>query len=225
MVCSKVCSQEGTEAKMNEFVQAACMLYAHMVKVDASIVWEPVLEGGARLWDPQGIPADFTDCGQWIKVSGDAGVFEMRKPRKTDNDKNQSQGEDDDALVNPEVWFQFCILSDVDADTISERVSFEWAHLGRHQMSVKEIPSFATKAAVTLYQVRYDPNHSVMIPELLWMLEEARDKATTEVLDYFSMARCLGSSLVCRHQKYKVRTCSYFKGGTGGGRCGGRLSM
>ncbi len=127
MVCSKVCSQEGTEAKMNEFVQAARMLYAHMVKVDATLVWEPVIEGGARFWDPQGIPADFTDCGQWIKVSGNARVFKMRKPRKTDSAKGQLQGVEEDELVNPEVWFQFCISSDVDADIISERVSFEWA--------------------------------------------------------------------------------------------------
>jgi hypothetical protein len=51
----------------------------------------------------------------------------MRKPRKTDGDKGQFQGADDDELVNPEIWFQFCILSDVDADIILEKVSFEWA--------------------------------------------------------------------------------------------------
>jgi hypothetical protein len=80
-----MCSQDWTEAKMNEFVMAARALYKNMIKVDNSVVWEPVLEGGPCLWDPQGIPVDFTDCGAWIKVSGDAGVFKMTKPKKSDN--------------------------------------------------------------------------------------------------------------------------------------------
>ncbi len=212
MVCSKVCSQEGTEAKMNEFVQAARMLYSHMVKVDATLVWEPVLDGGARLWDPQGIPADFTDCGQWIKVSGDAGVFEMKKPRKSDMDKGQLQGVDEDDLVNPEVWFQFCISCDVDVDIISERVSFEWARLGGRRMSVKEIPSFATKAAVTLYRVRNDPNYSVLIPELSRMLEEARDKATAEMVDYFSIADVPRFQLSVQTPKIQGQNTQLFQG-------------
>ena len=212
MVYSKVCSQEGTEAKMNEFVQAARMLYAHMVKVDATLVWEPVIEGGVHLWDPQGIPADFTDCGQWIRVSGNAGVFEMRKPRKTDSAKGQLQGVEEDELVNPGVWFQFCISSDVDADIILERVSFEWARLGGHRMSVKEIPSFATKAAVTLYRVRNDPNHSVMIPELSRMLEEARDKATAEDVDYFSIAEVPRFQLSIQTPKIQGQNTQLFQG-------------
>ena len=94
-------------------------------------------------------------------------------PRQRQGLKVDFRPRTEDELVNPEVWFQFCISSDVDADIISERVSFEWARLGGHRMSVKEIPSFATKATVTLYRVRNDPNHSVMIPELSRMLEEA----------------------------------------------------
>jgi hypothetical protein len=140
IVCSKVCTQDGTEAKMNEFVQATRLLFANMLKVDPTLVWEPVLEGGERLWDPQGIPADFTDCGQWIKVSGDAGVFAMRKPRKNDN----ARGVDDEELLDPEVYFQICVSCDVDPAFILERVSFEWSRLGGNQLSVKEISSFAT---------------------------------------------------------------------------------
>ena len=59
LVCSVVCRQDGTEAKMNEFVMAARALYKNMVKVDKVVVLESVMEGGERLWDPQGIPADF----------------------------------------------------------------------------------------------------------------------------------------------------------------------
>ena len=183
MVCSKVCSQDGTEGKMNEFVQATRMLYTHMIKVDSTLLWEPVLEGGARLWDPQGIPAGLTDCGQWIKVSGDAGVFAMRKPRKSDN----SRVDDGEELIVSEVYFQFCVSCDVDPTLILERVSFEWSRMGGNRLKVKEIPSFATKAAVTFYRVRNDPNFSVLIPELTRMLEEARDKANAEVTGYFSL--------------------------------------
>lgn len=147
LVCLVVCSQEGTEAKMNEFVMATRALYKNMIKVDKSVEWEPMVEGSSRLWDPQGIPTDFTDCGAWIKLSGDAGVFEMRKPRKSEN---TNQALDADALVDPEVYFQCCISCDMDADFILERVSFEWARLGGNRLSVKEIASFATKAAVCL---------------------------------------------------------------------------
>lgn len=170
---------------MNEFVMATRALYKNMTKVDNSVVWEPVMEGGPRLWDPQGIPADFTDCGAWIKVSGDAGVFEMRKPRK--NEQN-NQAMDSDALVDPEVYFQCCISCDMEADFILERVSFEWARLGGNRLSVKEIAAFATKAAVCLYNVRNDPNHAVMIPEMRRMLEEAREKGCEESTDFFGIA-------------------------------------
>jgi hypothetical protein len=187
LVCSVVCSQEGTEAKMNEFVMATRALYKHMIKVDASVVWEPVQERGARLWDPQGIPADFTDCGTWIKVSGDAGVFEMRKPRQNVREKRNRGGDDDD-LVDPEVYFQCCISCDVDPEFLLERVSFEWARIGGNRLNEKEISSFATKPAVCLYHVRNDPNHAVVIPELTRMLEEVRDRANEEIVDFFGIA-------------------------------------
>ena len=185
LVCSVVCSQEGTEAKMNEFVMMTRALYKNMVKVDQSVVWESVMEGGDPLWDPQGIPADFTDCGAWLKVSGDAGVFEMRKPRKNENNK---QSEDEDALVDLKIYFQCCISCDMETDLILERVSFEWAHLGGNRLSVKELASFATKAAVCLYNVRNDPNHSVMIPEMRRMLAEAREKGYEKIENFCAIS-------------------------------------
>jgi hypothetical protein len=41
-------------------------------------------ERGDPLWDPQGMPADFTDY---------AGVFEMRKPRKQENNRRADDAE------------------------------------------------------------------------------------------------------------------------------------
>jgi hypothetical protein len=170
---------------MDEFVRAAISLYKNMVKVDKTVVWESVMEGGDPMWDPQGIPIDFTDCGAWLKVSGDAGVFEMRKARKNENSRRAG---DEDALVDPEIYFQCCISCDVEPDIILERVSFEWARLGGNRLAVKEIASFATKAAVCLYNVRNDPNHSVMVPEMRRMLEEARVKGNAEVEDFYGFA-------------------------------------
>ena len=62
---------------------------------------------------------DFTDCGAWIKVSGDAGVFEMRKSKKNDNNR---RGDDEDELVDPEIYFQCCISFEVETEFILERV-------------------------------------------------------------------------------------------------------
>ena len=49
LVCSVVCSQEGTEAKMNGFVMATRALYKNMVKNDQSVAWESFMEGGGSI--------------------------------------------------------------------------------------------------------------------------------------------------------------------------------
>jgi hypothetical protein len=49
---------------------------------------------------------------------------------------------------------------------------------------VKELVSFATKAAVCLYNIRNHSNHSVMIPEMRRMLSEAREKGYEEIVDF-----------------------------------------
>ena len=69
------------------------------------------------MWDPQGMPADFTDCGVWLKVSGDTGVFGMRKLRKQENNR---RADDADALVDPEIYFQCCISCDIEPELILE---------------------------------------------------------------------------------------------------------
>ena len=130
----------------------------------------------------------FPDCGAWIKVSGNAGVFGMRKPRKNDNDdKGKRGGEDDDELVDPEVDSQCCISCDEEPEIILERVSFEWAQIGGNHLEVKQIASFFTKTAVTLYHVRNNANSSTLLPELRCMLEATRDKALEEVEDFFGV--------------------------------------
>lgn len=66
--------------------------------------------------------------------------------------------------------------SNEEPEVILERVSFEWVRIGGVCLSVKEISSFATKASVTLSHVRNNSKHSLIIPELKCMLEEARER-------------------------------------------------
>jgi len=173
---------------MNEFLMGIRALYKHMLKVDETVLFEPEREGEWRLFDPQGLPTDFTDCGVWIKVSGNAGVFEMRKPRKSDNDgRARRGGDEEDELVDPEVYFQCCISCDVDPEVILERVSFEWARIGGNRLEVKQISSFFTKPAVTLFHVRSNASFSTLVPELRRMLEETRDKALEVVDDFYGV--------------------------------------
>jgi hypothetical protein len=172
---------------MNEFLMGIRALYKHMLKVDGSVVLEPEREGDIRLFDPQGLPTDFTDCGVWIKVSGNAGVFEMRKPRKSEDDKARRRGDDEDDLIDPEVYFQCCISSDEEPEVILERVSFEWAKIGGNRLEVKQISSFFTKPAVTLFHMRINASFATLMPELRRMLEETRYKALEEVEEFFGV--------------------------------------
>jgi len=112
----------------------------------------------------------------------------MWKPRQNDKDKGMQRGVEGEDLVDPEVYFQCCISCEVDPEVLLERVSFDWARIGGNRLSEKEISSFATKPAVCLYSVRNDPNHAVLIPELRRMLEEARDRASEEIVYFFGIA-------------------------------------
>lgn len=184
LTCSLKCSQDGVEAKMNEFLMGIRALYKNMLKVDESVLFEPEREGSLRLFDPHELPTDFTDCGAWIKVSGNAGVFEMRKPRKNEAKRG---GEDEDELIDPEVYFQCCISCDEEPEVILERVSFEWARIGGNRLEVKQIASFFTKPAVTLFHVRSNASFTTLVPEIRRMLEETRDKALEEVDDFYGV--------------------------------------
>jgi hypothetical protein len=61
LTCSLKCTQDGVEAKMHEFLMGIRALYKHLLKVDESVLLEPEREGEWQLFDPQGLPTDFTD--------------------------------------------------------------------------------------------------------------------------------------------------------------------
>jgi hypothetical protein len=118
-----VCSKEGREAKYDEFTLGVRALFKQALKVDESVVFEPIEEGGKRAFEPSELPFDHTDLGIWVQKGGNK-VFEMKKPRK--NNKKNSIDEDEEALLHPEVYFTFAISCDMDPQRIVDRVSCEW---------------------------------------------------------------------------------------------------
>ena len=87
--------------------------------------------------------------------------------------------------MDPVVYFQCYISCDEEPEWILERVSFEWAQIRGNRLEVKQLSSFLTRPAVTLYYVRNNANISTLAPELKQMLEETRDKAFEEVEEFF----------------------------------------
>eukprot|EP00956_Cyclotella_meneghiniana_P026325 scaffold56619_cov40-Cyclotella_meneghiniana.AAC.2 len=186
-----VCSQSGTQAKMSEFIMGGRALLKNLMKVDKTVVLEPEREGvDERIYDPTQLPLDLTEAGAWMRPSGNAGVFEMRKPKKNDKDKKNKSKRDDDeegeeAMIDPEVWTQLCISCDEDPEELLSRCSFEWKKIGGNRLQVKEIAAFATRSAATFYYVRSDANLGGMKHETTRMLLEARERGTEKVQGFY----------------------------------------
>ena len=125
-----------------------------------------------------------------MRPSGNAGVFEMRKPKKNDKDKKNKSKRDEDeegeeAMIDPEVWTQLCISCDEDPEELLSRCSFEWKKIGGNRLQVKEIAAFATRSAATFYYVRSDANLGGMKHETTRLLLEAREKGTEKVQGFY----------------------------------------
>eukprot|EP00956_Cyclotella_meneghiniana_P000636 scaffold685_cov48-Cyclotella_meneghiniana.AAC.2 len=192
ITASLVCSQIGTQAKMNEFIMGARVLYKNFLKVDKTVVLEPEREGEDRIYDPTQIPLDLTEAGAWVRPSGDAGVFEMRKPKKNDKKKQQVRSrvdevEDEDVgKVDPEVWTQICISCDVDPDDLLERCSYEWSRIGGVRLQVKEIAAFATKSAATFYFMNSRADLVRLKEEMKKVIVEAMRIGVDKVEDFYT---------------------------------------
>eukprot|EP00956_Cyclotella_meneghiniana_P029164 scaffold69908_cov39-Cyclotella_meneghiniana.AAC.1 len=193
ITASLVCSQIGTQAKMNEFIMGVRVLLKNFLKVDKTVVLEPEREGvDDKLYDPTQIPLDLTEAGAWVRPSGDAGVFEMRKPRKNDKKKQQVRSrvdevEDEDVgKVDPEVWTQICISCDVDPEELVERCSYEWSRIGGVRLQVKEIAAFATKSAATFYFLNSGANLERLKEEMKRMLVDSIKVGTEKVEDFYT---------------------------------------
>eukprot|EP00956_Cyclotella_meneghiniana_P022456 scaffold42520_cov70-Cyclotella_meneghiniana.AAC.4 len=191
---SLVCSQMGTQAKMNEFIMGTRVLYKNLMKVDKTVVLEPEKEGvGDRLYDPTQIPLDLTEAGAWIRPSGDAGVFEMRKLKKNDKKKPpqaRSRIDDvadkDEGKIDPEVWTQLCISCDVEPEELLERCSYEWSRIGGVRLQVKEIAAFATKSAATFYFMNSRADLSRLKEEVKTVIMESMRIGIDKVDDFYT---------------------------------------
>ena len=193
ITASLVCGQVGTQAKMNEFIMGARALYKNLLKVDKTVVLEPEREGvDERVYDPTQIPLDLTEAGAWIRPSGDAGVFDMRKPRKNDANKKKKVGridevEDEDAgKVDPEVWTQLCISCDEDPEDLLERCSYEWRKIGGVRLQVKEIAAFSTKSAATFYFMNSGANLGRVKEEVKRIIVDAIQIGIDQVDEFYS---------------------------------------
>lgn len=188
------CGQVGTQAKMNEFILGGRALYKNLMKVDKTVVLEPEREDlDERLYEPTQLSLDLTEASAYMKPSGDAGVFEMRKPRNFDKKDKKKKGrrsevdeDGEEAKVDPEVWTQICISCDEDPYELVSRVSFEWARIGGTRLQVKEIAAFATKSAATFYNVRSDANQDRLIEELKRFFEDTVEFGKEYVDDFYS---------------------------------------
>lgn len=187
-----VCSQVGTQAKMNEFIMGGRALFKNLMKVDKTVVLEPEKEGvDDRLYEPTQLSLDLTEASAYMKPSGDAGVFEMRKPKNFNKDKKKKGRRNDDALdeeetkVDPEVWTQICISCDEEPEELVSRVSFEWARMGGTRLQVKEIAAFSTKSAATFYNLRSDANQDGLKAEIKRMFQDAVRVGMEEVEGFY----------------------------------------
>jgi hypothetical protein len=172
---SIVCSKEGREAKYDEFTLGIRVLFKQALKVDETVVFEPIEEGGKRAFEPSELPFDHTDLGNWVQKGGNK-VFEMKKPKK--NNKKNSVDEDEEALLHPEVYFTFALSCDMDPQKIVDRVSCEWGRIGGVRLWIKDISSFMTKTAFCLYHVRNDATADTIVAELQRLLDRAKDSAS-----------------------------------------------
>jgi hypothetical protein len=143
---SLVCSKEGKDAKYDEFTLGMRALFKNMQKVDATVVIEPVLVGsGKKLVEPSEIPFNHTEMGKHIQQTGGNKSFDMRKPRKNEKKKGgrrYNDDEDEEGLVDPEVYCSLAISCDVNPQVVLDRVSCEWGRIGGNRLWVKEISSF-----------------------------------------------------------------------------------
>eukprot|EP00956_Cyclotella_meneghiniana_P034609 scaffold106721_cov50-Cyclotella_meneghiniana.AAC.1 len=193
ITASLVCSQMGTQAKMNEFIMGVRVLYKNLLKVDKTVVLEPEKEGEDKLYDPTQIPLDLTEAGAWVRPSGDAGVFEMRKPKKNDKKKPPQArnrvdevADEDEGKVDPEVWTQICISCDAEPEELLERCSYEWSRIGGVRLQVKEIAAFATKSAATFYFMNSRADLARLKEEMKTVIVEAMRIGIDKVEDFYT---------------------------------------
>jgi hypothetical protein len=90
---SLVCSKEGKQAKYDEFTLGMRALFKNILKVDPTLVVDPVIAGsGKKLVEPNEIPFDHTEMGTHVQQTGGNKSFDMKKPRKNDRKKGGKEG-------------------------------------------------------------------------------------------------------------------------------------
>lgn len=86
--------------------------------------------------------------------------------------------------MKPEIYFTITFSSNKDPHKILERIGGEWAKV-EGKNSLKEIASFSTKTAFTLFHAQNNNSYNTVLTEIKKILEEAREVVTVEPIDAY----------------------------------------
>lgn len=215
--CSFVCMQDYELQRFNELPLAVLTLLKNIPKVDVWAYLDPVEEGdGEKIWEASAVPFVHTDLGTHVLHTGGTKSFELKRSKKG---RNQDDADLDD-FVKPEIYFTIAFSSDKDPCKILERIGREWAKVGRNKLWLKEISSFSTKTAFTLFHVRNNNSYDTIILELKRILEEEKELAEVESDEHNTIAPIrifLRWGSGSRYQGSMVLILQSFKVGVGGG--------
>ena len=78
---------------------------------------------------------------------------------------NNNDNLEEEELINPEVWFTFCISTDKELAELLSKVRVEWGKLGGKKLWLKRIPSFNTVTLVVIYNMLNSIHEPTLVPE------------------------------------------------------------
>ena len=126
--------------------------------------------------------------------------FEKVKPwgkRATNADGTEA------GMVDPEVYFTMCFLSDIDQEITLRRIRDEWRRQGGNRLEMKELNCFETETAVVAYYMHNAGSDRVIIAEATTILTLAR-KSAEKKDNEFPYANLPVPMMVMRSQVPKI---------------------
>ena len=146
---------------MNHFVKCCASLFAEILYVDdtAAIALLAITDDSkdSYITNQANLPTNFTKLGKWIMISGGSWVF---------NKKDR---------VNNNVYTRFHLKSQVAADNIISRVSFEFTHLGGSKINKKPMQAMEMETPMMLLSVCNGTDQGSITMDIKKLLEIAHE--------------------------------------------------
>ncbi len=146
---------------MNHFVKCCTSLFAEILYVDDTAAIAPLAitdnSKDSNITDEANLPMNFTKLGKWIMISGGSWVF---------NKKDR---------VNNNVYTRFHLKSQVAADNIISRVSFEFTHLGGSKINKKPMQAMEMETPMMLLSVCNGTDQGSITMDIKKLLEIAHE--------------------------------------------------